>query len=131
MNLEDYLQIRMELIEFSDEVAASKREEYTGQSQDILYNFKRIADRLGMSPLQVWAVYFNKHVDSVNTFIKGEASVSEPMGSRFADMLNYLFLGICLIIEEEQTESPSQDPKGEKQEFSFSSALDEHPELGI
>ena len=131
MNLEQYLQIRMELIEFSDEVAASKREEYTGQSQDILYNFKRIADRLGMSPLQVWAVYFNKHVDSVNTFIKGEASVSEPMSSRFADMLNYLFLGICLIIEEEQTESPSQDPKEEKKAFFFSSALDEHPELGI
>lgn len=131
MNLEQYLQIRMELLEFADEVAAPKREEYTGQSQDILYNFKRIANRLGMSPLQVWAVYFNKHVDSVNTFIKGESSVSEPMGSRFADMLNYLFLGICLIIEEEQTQSPSQDPTEEKQEFSFSSALDGHPELGI
>lgn len=131
MNHEEYYQIRKELLEFAEEVAAPKREEYTGQSQDILYNFKRIANRLGMSPLQVWAVYFNKHVDSVNTFIKGEASVSEPMGSRFADMLNYLFLGICLIIEEEQTESPSQDPTEGKKEFSFSSALDEHPELGI
>ncbi len=131
MNPEEYYQIRKELLEFAEEVAAPKREEYTGQSQDILYNFKRIAERLGMSPLQVWAVYFNKHVDSVNTFIKGEASVSEPMGSRFADMLNYLFLGIALIIEEEQTQSPSQDPKEGKQEFSFSSALDEHPELGI
>jgi hypothetical protein len=131
MDHEEYYQIRKELLEFAEEVAAPKREEYTGQSQDILYNFKRIANRLGMSPLQVWAVYFNKHVDSVNTFIKGEASVSEPMGSRFADMLNYLFLGIALIIEEEQTQSPSQDPTEGKQEFSFSSALDEHPELGI
>ena len=131
MDHEEYYQIRKELLEFAEEVAAPKREEYTGQSQDILYNFKRIANRLGMSPLQVWAVYFNKHVDSVNTFIKGTDSVSESMGSRFADMLNYLFLGISLIIEEEESKLPSQSPKEESQAFSFSTAFDEHSELGI
>lgn len=131
MTHKEFLQVKQELLEFADEVAAPKRVEYTGDSDDALNNFKRIANRLGMSPLQVWAVYFNKHVDSVNTFIKGNDAVSEPMGSRFADMLNYLFLGIALIIEEEEKVSPSQSPIEEKQEFSFSSAFDEHPELGI
>ena len=131
MTLKEYNEIKTELLEYANEVAAPKREEYTGSSMDVLNNFKRIANRLGLSPLQVWAVYFNKHVDSVNTFIKGSDKVSEPMHSRFADMLNYLFLGIALIIEEEESESPSQSPKQESREFSFSTAFDEHPELGI
>jgi len=131
MTLKEFLDVKKELLEYADEVAAPKREEYTGQSEDVLNNFKRIANRLGLTPLQVWAVYFNKHVDSVNTFIKGTDSVSESMGSRFADMLNYLFLGISLIIEEEELKLPSQSPKEESQAFSFSTAFDEHSELGI
>ena len=96
--------MKKDMLEYAEDVAKDKRVEYTGASEDILTNFKRIADRLGISPLQVWAVYFNKHVDSVNTFTKGTDKISEPMESRFADMLNYLFLGMALIIEQEESQ---------------------------
>ncbi len=105
MRDEDYQKRRETLLALADEVSLNKRKEYTGNDQDVLKNFKRIATRLDITPLHVWSVYFNKHVDSVNTYIKDEGEVSESMDSRFSDLLNYLFLGYALIKEKEEEES--------------------------
>jgi len=100
----DYQQLRETLSAMADGVSFNKRKEYTGNDKDVLKNFKRIAHRLGLSPLHVWSVYFNKHVDSVNTYIKDDGEVSESMDSRFSDMLNYLYLGYALVKEKEEEE---------------------------
>jgi hypothetical protein len=105
MRDEDYQKRRETLLALADEVSLNKRKEYTGNDQDVLKNFKRIATRLDITPLHVWSVYFNKHVDSVNTYIKDEGEVSESMDSRFSDLLNYLFLGYALIKEKEEEEA--------------------------
>lgn len=132
MKTYDFISMKKDMLEYAEDVAKTKRVEYTGASEDILTNFKRIAKRLGLSPLQVWAVYFNKHVDSVNTFIKGTDEISEPMESRFADMLNYLFLGMALIIEQEELQGrPSTNQQEDSEEFSFSIGHDEPTQLGI
>ena len=132
MKTYDFISMKRDLLEYADDVANTKRVEYTGASQDVLMNFKRIANRLGLSPLQVWSVYFNKHVDSVNTYIKGVDEVSEPMESRFADMLNYLFLGMALIIEQE-VESGRRSPnlQADSEESSYEVETDEPYEFGI
>ncbi len=132
MKTYDFISMKRDLLEYADDVANTKRVEYTGASQDVLMNFKRIANRLGLSPLQVWSVYFNKHVDSVNTYIKGVDEVSEPMESRFADMLNYLFLGMALIIEQE-VESGRRSPnlQVDSEESSYEVETDEPYEFGI
>lgn len=133
MKSKDFEHMKESMLAYAEEVAGTKRVEYTGASADVLTNFKRIASRLGLSPLQVWSVYFNKHVDSVNTYVKGIDKVSETMDSRFADMLNYLFLGMALIIEQEeaQEEHPNLSQEENSIEFSYSVALDEHSQLGI
>lgn len=100
MNQADYNDLKEALSAMADGVALHKRREYTGANEDVLTNFKRIGKRLGLSTLQVWSVYFNKHVDSVNTFSKGKGPLSESMDSRFADLLNYLYLGYAIIKEE-------------------------------
>jgi len=104
MTSAEYQALRESLSASADRVSFDKRREYTGNDEDILNNFKRIAKRLDVSPLHVWAVYFNKHVDSVNTYIKDRQSVSETMESRFSDLLNYLFLGYGLVKESEAQE---------------------------
>lgn len=92
------------------QITVEKSAEYTNESEDVLRNFKAIAERLGVHPLLVLAVYMNKHLDSVNTFIKRvHASPSaefpdlvqagEGIISRLDDARNYLDLAECLVIE--------------------------------
>jgi len=68
-----------------------------GSSVDVLANFKRQAERWGLDPIQVWGVYFGKHVDSVETFVKDGELKAESVRSRFVDLLNYVFLGAALV----------------------------------
>ena len=90
----------MEMIEeFSKEryaIQTSKGEAYSGKD-DALDNFKRNAKNLGVSPLVVWNIYFSKHIDAINSFIRGEYSDTEPIKGRFMDAINYLELGYGLI----------------------------------
>lgn len=108
MNSKEFDLLCDDLLFFAEKEARLKRNEYTGHSHDVLDNFKRIASRLGQSPLEVWAVYFNKHVDSINSYVKNGGELSETLESRFADSINYLMLGYALIKEDE---SPKVEPK--------------------
>ena len=87
------------IAEFSKEryeIQKSKGEAYSGKD-DALDNFKRNAKNLGVSPLVVWNIYFSKHLDAIDSFIRGEYSDSEPIRGRFMDAINYLELGYGLI----------------------------------
>lgn len=77
---------------------------YSG-GQDVNRNFKENGQRLGLSKYQIWAVYANKHVDSINNAIKSNPEKpvdhSESLEGRVIDMINY---GICLLalLEEDK-----------------------------
>jgi len=58
--------------------------------------------------MEVWAVYFNKHVDAINTYVSTKQE-SEPIESRFADIINYCVLGLGLITEDNTLPS-GKDP---------------------
>lgn len=83
----------------------AKQPEYTLDSVDVLANFKKEAEENGITPLQVWGVYFGKHVASIKAFVKDpNRTLSEPIDGRFADTLNYLKLGYALASEMDLTE---------------------------
>lgn len=105
MNKKEFDAVTQELDNMAEGIAKNKRKCYTGGSEDQLANFKRIAERTGQTPLQVWSVYLNKQVDSINSYVK-DGSESEPIETRFADTLNYLYLGMALIKEAKEMEKP-------------------------
>ncbi len=81
----------------------SKGEEYAG-SDDRLANFKRGAALTGATPLQVAFIYASKHYDAIATYIRKDAAgqvqqLSEPIGGRLDDLINYCIL-MKAIIEE-------------------------------
>jgi hypothetical protein len=80
-------------------IMSDKGTSYSGAKDasqgDRLANFKRVADRVGVSPMQVWLIYFLKHVDSVCTFVK-TGHESEGLRSRALDIANYAMLGVAL-----------------------------------
>jgi hypothetical protein len=80
------------------EINATKGKDYASEA-DALDNFKRHAATLGLSPVQVWAVYTSKHWDAVMTFCREGAVHSEPIEGRIHDVILYCFLLLALIEE--------------------------------
>lgn len=78
----------------------SKGSDYS-DNNDRLSNFKNNSCKLGLRPMQVWAIYFLKHIDAISKYCATEKLASEPIESRFLDALNYLMLGLALIKEND------------------------------
>lgn len=97
----DYERVTSALLSEARRIEDAKRPGYTGGDVDVLANFKRVADRTGLTPGQVWAVYLNKHIDAINAIMcqPGLPVSEEPLG-RFADGINYLRLGFALLEEQ-------------------------------
>lgn len=103
MNHDDFAKMFAGLVEKEVKLMLEKGEEYCQGNPDRLHNFKDIAKDLGLDPLQCWAVYFKKHVDSIMSYVKsGSVKSNESIQSRFYDARNYLALGLALIEEKEQ-----------------------------
>lgn len=84
-------------------IADDKRPAYTIGSDDVLRNFKSVAERIGITPMQVWGVYFLKHIDALTALAKSESiPQAEAIEGRFSDALNYLDLGYALHQEQRQ-----------------------------
>jgi hypothetical protein len=103
MDIDTYTELACALIAHADAIQTAKRPGYTIASDDILANFKRVADRTGLTAEQAWAVYFLKHIDAITSIMtKPDAAVSEAPIGRFADAINYLLLGWALLQERDQ-----------------------------
>ena len=106
MTAEKRIEICTTLFDREIEMLTIKGKAYAGEG-DSLANFKRNAERLGLTKYQIWAVYFNKHVDSINNAIQqspdSPVDSSEGMGSRIIDARTYLGILQCLM-EEDQVE---------------------------
>lgn len=85
------------------QLSNSKGKEYAGED-DRLANFKQQAANLGLRPEQVWGVYASKHWSSVMTYIRDMGTgfnrdLSEPIEGRITDLILYLILLRCLVVE--------------------------------
>ena len=99
-------------IKACNDILAVKGFDYTQGSPNRLQNFDRNAERLGMRPEQVLAVYMNKHLDAIDTFIKHGRVESEPIDGRIHDAINYLLLLYKMVKRAERwnlIQAPSAD----------------------
>lgn len=82
-------------LEECKDILGVKGPAYAGEG-DVFASFKRNAERLGLSPFQVWAVYCGKHYDSITNAIKATPEYpidkSEGLQGRIKDSINYLLL---------------------------------------
>lgn len=83
-----------------DAILKTKGSDYTRHEEDRLSNFKRSAAAIGLTPLQVWAIFFNKHHDAIMAFIKTGKTESEGIEGRIDDCINYLYLLEAIIKEK-------------------------------
>lgn len=100
MNSSTFDTLRAQLAFDRENIVIQKRPEYTEGNVDVLNNFKILATELGITPIQVWYVYFRKHVASIGQFAASPTrTMSEPIIGRIADAMNYLDLLNALIQE--------------------------------
>ena len=101
MTIEQRQTIVEEIFQEALKIMEAKGKSYAGK--DSLSNFKRNAERLGLTKYQIWAVYFNKHVDSINNAIQDNPEhpidASESIRGRVLDAINYLTILECLLGE--------------------------------
>ena len=91
-----------QLNDYSFDIMVSKRPEYTNEDTDVLANFKSTAERLETSEMKVWATFFEKQIQSIYAHLKNaNLKKSEPIHSRFADVINYCYLGYALFVERD------------------------------
>jgi hypothetical protein len=84
----------------AQDVRRLKQPEYTLENTDILNNFKQSAIRAGVDPMQVWSIFFDKQLSSIQAHIKNpNLKQAEPLDSRWHDLYNYLLLGFALYKE--------------------------------
>lgn len=83
-----------------DKLILSKGHDYTQGNPDRLHNFKEVARLTGLSPIQVWSVYWLKHVFAICTFINKGFLKSEGLDERFLDEANYNLLGKAILKDE-------------------------------
>jgi hypothetical protein len=92
--------IKEDLYETAASIRTAKEPEYTMESADVLNNFKQSAIRAGVTPMQVWSIFFDKQLTSIQAHIKNpDLKQAEPLDSRWADLYNYLLLGFALYKE--------------------------------
>ena len=80
-----------------DKLIKSKGFDYTIAGSDRLFNFKFVADLIGITPRQVAAVYWLKHVLAILTYVRYGKLESEGIDGRFIDEANYnlLMKAVC------------------------------------
>lgn len=105
MTLEDRQSLATDLLASCLLLLKDKGEAYSGK-EDVLNNFKENGKKLGLSKYQIWAVYANKHIDSINNAIKYNPNKpidkTEGLRGRIIDAINYLIILESLLQEDEK-----------------------------
>ena len=105
MNREAFAKFQRKLFDETADLCSRKGADYSG-AEDALANFKRNGCKLGVDPLIVLSVYMNKHLDAIETYIRGKVAgkvpqSSEPIRERVKDAINYLTFFLALESEHE------------------------------
>jgi hypothetical protein len=102
MDRKEFDILRQELVEEVNKTLSAKGVEYQ-KNENVLSNFETNAQDLGLSPFQIWSIYFTKHTKSIINAIKNkpenpsDPKLSEPLEGRIIDAIAYLTLLYAMI----------------------------------
>jgi len=97
VTIQEREELAKKLFEKCIEVLKAKGKDYEVNG-DCLQQFKLIADLVGITPYQVWAVFWCKHALSILGAVKKHPehpeTTAEPLEGRVIDNINY---DVCLM----------------------------------
>jgi hypothetical protein len=135
VNANEYDKLSAELAKEAEGIQTAKRPGYTGGNEDVLRNFKVVADRIDtvcphcqqahkLTAHNVWAVYFLKHIDAILSIMnRPDLPVSEAAIGRFSDARNYGALGYALQQERDNAHVIEKQRRDEEKLKQFDAAV--------
>ena len=112
MKYDEYNKFREDFFETASHISDSKSIEYTISNEDKFYNFKHVAERLGITAQQALMVYVLKHVDAIcNDAKTGKTHSDETTYQRCLDVVNYMVLYAALDHEEQPHANNTEQPR--------------------
>ena len=103
MRQEEFKVLIHELNKIAKATMDLKQPEYTSENENVLHNFVTTGERLNISALKVWGIFMEKQISSINAHINNcNINRAETIESRFADVLNYAYLGLALFKERDK-----------------------------
>ena len=99
MNKNQFLEIQEDTFKDIRLLTVTKGDEYSN-SADQLANFKRAAERLGLTKYQILNVYLHKHLDAIDHFCATGELLSDSMASRVNDAILFLILFKAMVLED-------------------------------
>ena len=101
MKYDEFNKFRTKFFNIASKISDSKSIEYTISNEDKFYNFKHVAERLGITAQQALMVYVLKHVDAIcNDAKTGKTHSDETTYQRCLDVANYMVLYAAMDKEE-------------------------------
>lgn len=91
MRVSEFAEVHKNIIAHAADIMWTKMKDYA-REEDALHNFRRAAEAAGISPLQVWFVFADKHWGAIARFIRDGKVESEAIRDRIADLINYCTL---------------------------------------
>ena len=85
------------------------QKEYAGGAGDAFGNFHRLVESLGISRKQVLWVYASKHIDGIESYLRGHTSQREDVRGRIKDLTVYLMI-LWQMIEDELADDEDDTP---------------------
>lgn len=112
MKDQEFKKLFDESVKREEDLLLTKGKEYRCGDEDVLANFKRLAQKMDIPIEKVWAIYFTKHIDSIINFVKsGKTFSDEGIQGRIDDARNYLMLGRAIFEEKYQLSDPQPTRK--------------------
>ena len=101
MRIEEFSELRKELIKKCVNLVDTKGKDYTKGDPDVLKAFKEGGSYFDVEAEKYLGFALKKHMDAIYSYIKtnGE-SESEPIDLRITDAINYLIFLHALIVEK-------------------------------
>ena len=96
----DIADIIDDTLETIHDLNATKGLEYASEA-DGLANFKNRSAQLGLTPMQVWGIFYGKHSDAIYSYLRNGEVLSEAIEGRIDDAILYLILLKGLIREQD------------------------------
>ena len=92
MRLAEHNELLEDIFDKVRDIRLAGQKEYAHDEDNCFANFERIANLQGLSSESILMTYVLKHVDGIQSYVKGHKSQREDVRGRIVDIIVYLTL---------------------------------------
>ena len=90
MRLAEHNELLEDIFDKVRDIRLAGQKEYAHDEDNCFANFERIANLQGLSRESILMTYVLKHVDGIQSYVKGHKSQREDVRGRIVDIIVYL-----------------------------------------